>query len=104
MVKIALQLKSVEKRGIYNVSSSSRLSKFDFGLLVAKKFNLDFNLIEKKSYDKSLNIKRPLDMSLDNKKLFKTGLVNPITIQGSIGMLYEEQDILMELESIVCEV
>lgn len=104
LVKVALKLKSDQKRGIYNVSSSDRVSKFEFGVLLAEKFNLDLHLIKRGSYKKSSIVKRPLDMSLDNKKLLKTGLVNIFDIKNSIQKLYEEQDISNDLASIVCNV
>ena len=50
--------------------SDERVSKYDFGVLVAEKFGLDKSLIEKGSIknNKSL-IQRPRDMSLSNFKI-----------------------------------
>jgi dTDP-4-dehydrorhamnose reductase len=58
------------KFGIYNIVSSEKISKYDFGILVARVFNLNEKLINQISFfDKSNLIKRPLDMSLSNEKL-----------------------------------
>ena len=60
------------KSGIYNITSSERISKYDFGILIAKVFNLNETLINQISFfDKPNLIKRPLDMSLSNNKLQK---------------------------------
>ena len=56
-------------KGIFNVVSDDRISKYDFGFLVAKRFDLDTNLIEKGSIDDEPNLViRPRDMSLSNEK------------------------------------
>jgi len=104
LVKVALSLHAAEKVGIYNVSSDNRLSKFEFGILLAKQFDLDLNLIKKGKYNKSEKIQRPLDMSLDNKKLRECGIAEKIDIGKSIEMLYKQEYISRELESIVCDV
>ena len=55
--------------GIFNIVSDERISKYDFGLIVAQRFNLDTNLIEKGSINDEPNLViRPRDMSLSNKK------------------------------------
>ncbi len=55
--------------GIYNVVGDERISKYEFGIKVAKIFQLDASLI-KSGYlkDKDMLVKRPYDMSLSNKK------------------------------------
>lgn len=57
-------------RGIYNIVGNDRISKFEFGLCLAKIFNLDSSLIiPAKLSDKKSLVKRPYDMSLSNNKL-----------------------------------
>ena len=60
-----------DKTGIYNVSSSSRISKYDFGLKICEIMDLNKNLISRGFYGENNSILRPLDMSLDNSKLLK---------------------------------
>jgi dTDP-4-dehydrorhamnose reductase len=62
-------LMALNAKGIFNVVGSKRLSKFDFGLKLAKEFDLDVGLIKATQITRqSLLVKRPLDMSLSNKK------------------------------------
>ena len=47
-----------------------RISKYDFGLKLAREFNLDNSLIEEgKITDRPSLVNRPHDMSLSNKKV-----------------------------------
>ncbi len=58
--------------GIYHLVGDDRISKYEFGLLVAEEFNLDKAKINIGSLaDNSLLIRRPLDMSLSNSKATK---------------------------------
>jgi dTDP-4-dehydrorhamnose reductase len=104
LVKIALCLHLAGKAGVYNVSSTNRLSKFDFGILLANQFELDLSLIKKGQYDVLGKVQRPLDMSLDNKKLLDCGIIKTMDIRKSIKTLFKEEYISQELESIVCDV
>jgi dTDP-4-dehydrorhamnose reductase len=62
-------LMSLSAKGVFNIVSSERLSKFDFGLRLAKEFGLDEGLIKATQISKLQSlVKRPLDMSLSNKK------------------------------------
>lgn len=62
-------LMALSAKGVFNVVGNQRLSKFDFGLQLAKEFDLDGSLIKATQIAKqSLLVKRPLDMSLSNKK------------------------------------
>lgn len=57
-------------KGIFNVVGDGRISKYDFGLKLAKEFNLDNSLIDEgKIINRSFLANRPLDMSLSNKKV-----------------------------------
>ena len=59
--------------GIFNIVGSERLSKYEFGLKMAKIFEWDPNLIRKVSWDSLGAVaKRPADMSLDDSKLRQT--------------------------------
>ncbi|MBW0177650.1 SDR family oxidoreductase [Sediminibacterium sp.] len=55
--------------GIFNVVSDSRISKYEFGMLLANEFSLDTTFITEGALAPSNNVvKRPLDMSLSNIK------------------------------------
>ena len=77
-IHIDILLRALEKLikkdvlGIYNVVGTDRVSKFEFGLQLCKKFNLDEGLISKINYmDLKSTVNRPLEMSLSNNKLIK---------------------------------
>jgi UDP-4-amino-4,6-dideoxy-N-acetyl-beta-L-altrosamine transaminase/dTDP-4-dehydrorhamnose reductase len=64
------QLIDSNATGLFNIVSSERISKYEFGLKLANCFNLDVALINKVSINAKLNlVKRPMDMSLSNTKL-----------------------------------
>ena len=55
--------------GTFNVSGQERISKYKFAIKLAKIFNYEPNLIEEASIKQTRLVRRPLDMSLDNKKI-----------------------------------
>ncbi len=59
-------------RGIFNISSSDRISKYQFGILICRSFRLNKELINPIKVNAGNNIiKRPKEMSLSNKKISK---------------------------------
>ena len=64
------QLLGKKAKGIYNICSNERLTKYEFGLLLAKSFGYSVELIKPISIEDRDNLtKRPKDMSLSNHKL-----------------------------------
>jgi dTDP-4-dehydrorhamnose reductase len=64
--------------GIYHVVSPDHLSKYDFGLLISEKFNLDGSLISPESFLKGdLIAKRSPNLFLNINKLLSTGIEVP---------------------------
>ena len=64
--------------GIYHVVSSNHLSKYDFGMLISERFNLDGSIITPESYLKgNLIAKRSPNLFLDVRKLLSTGIEVP---------------------------
>lgn len=56
--------------GIFHIVGDERISKYDFGLRIAHTFGLDDGLIKPALLsDRTDLTRRPLDMSLDNRKL-----------------------------------
>ena len=90
LADIVLKLLKENKKGIYNVVSNERISKYDFGILIAESLNLPKSLILEGSISKRKDlVKRPKDMSLSNDKL-KTKLNIKInTISNQIKCLTE---------------
>jgi dTDP-4-dehydrorhamnose reductase len=69
LIKTVHELLEAGALGVYNVVSDERISKYDFGIAIAKNFSLNKSLIRRgKMADKSGLVQRPLDMSLSNRK------------------------------------
>lgn len=86
--------------GLFNCTSGDRLSKYEFGLKLADVFELDQGLIRRGSYDPSNGIPRPLDMSLNNKKLMAKTCLETFTIDRSIARLKAHHNRKQALSSI----
>ncbi len=70
LVNSVHELAQKKAQGIFNVVGDDRISKYDFGLKLAREFNLDNDLINVgKIIDKSSLVARPHDMSLSNQKI-----------------------------------
>ena len=70
LVNSVHELVNKKAKGIFNVVGDDRISKYDFGLRLAKEFNLDNDLIDEgKIIDKPSLVNRPHDMSLSNQKV-----------------------------------
>ena len=70
LVNAVHELVQKKAQGIFNVVGDDRVSKYDFGLKLAKEFNLDKDLIGKgKISDRLSLVSRPHDMSLSNQKV-----------------------------------
>ena len=70
LVDTVHELVQKKAKGIFNVVCDDRISKHDFGLKLAKEFNLDNDLIDEgKITDRPFLANRPRDMSLSNKKV-----------------------------------
>ena len=92
LVKSVHQLIDLNAKGIFNVTSCERLSKYEFGMKIAHIFNLNTRLITRSQIEKKTNlVKRPKDMSLSNTKLCQTIKKLPISLVEQIVKLKEEE-------------
>ncbi len=90
---------ALKAKGIFNIVGGQRLSKFNFGLKLAKEFDLNENLIKATQISKqSLLVKRPLDMSLSNKKAVGFLGRDFGTIDDHISRLEQQQKNGMAME------
>jgi len=72
LIQIILMLVDRNAAGIFNIVGDERISKFEFGVKIAKEFGLNEDMIKSGSIIKNSNlIARPLDMSLSNAKVSK---------------------------------
>ena len=78
--------------GIYNVVSDDRVSKYEFGILIAKEFGFDETLIQKCTLQSETNlVKRPLDMSLSNSKVRELLGRNLGTVKEHLSRLKDQE-------------
>ena len=99
IIDICHQLVDGGATGIYHLSSSDRISKFDFGMRLARVFDLDLSLIARGTYSDD-EVARPLDMSLDNRKVRDRLNIVSLPIDASIAMLKEQEYIKLLLSEI----
>jgi dTDP-4-dehydrorhamnose reductase len=72
LVNSVLELINHKTSGVFNVVGADRLSKYEFGLSLAKVFNFDQMLIDPIiTTEREVRVLRPKDMSLSNYKLKK---------------------------------
>ncbi len=70
LIEYVEQLVDNNLSGIFNVVGNERISKYDFGIKLARQFKLDESLIKRGSYSsEGVRVPRPKDMSLDNSKV-----------------------------------
>ena len=66
----AHDLMDLKANGIFHVVGDERISKYEFGLKIAKEFNLDSGLIKSGLLTDHVSlVQRPHDMSLSNQKV-----------------------------------
>ena len=93
LVNYVTQLMDLNFSGIFNVVSSERMSKYDFGQKIAKAFNLSNHLIKSIQFSSRLDlITRPLDLSLSNNKLAISLKTNIESIDDQIRSLVEQEN------------
>ena len=81
-----------KKYGIFNVSGNKRLTKYEFGIKIAKKFKFNKKLIKKLYLKETLKkVLRPKDMSLSNLKVKKIlNKNNLFDLSNGISQLYND--------------
>lgn len=70
LVRVVEELLNSGASGVFNVVGDERISKYEFGLKIAKEFGLDASSITPVFFADQINlVKRPKDMSLSNFKV-----------------------------------
>lgn len=89
LVPVVHQLIDKECKGIFNVVGSERISKFAFGMLTAHEFGLDPAMINPIHFaDKTGLTKRPLDLSISNKKVCRELAISIGDVAGQLAILH----------------
>ncbi len=91
LVEIIDKLVALNSYGIFNIVSDDRISKFNFGIILANVFGFDQSLISPVSINTSNDlVMRPGDMSLNNEKATNL-LGNPFGKVNSHLILLKKQ-------------
>ena len=91
LVKLIEKVIKMKKKGIFNLSSKSKISKADFANRLCKKLKLSLKNINNTNYNyKKLLAKRPLDMSLNVTKFEKYYNVRLPKVTNEIKKLVKE--------------
>ena len=92
LIQTVHDLLDKKAKGIFHVVSDDRISKYDFGVLIAEQFGLDKSLILKSTLQSQGKlVKRPLDMSLSNQKVRELLGRNLGTVKEQIAQLYQQE-------------
>jgi len=89
--KMIIEVAIKQINGIIHLAGSTRISRYDFAIMVAEKLGLDKALLLKaKMEDMSWKAKRPKDSSLDVTKATEILNEKPQTIQQSLSLFIDE--------------
>lgn len=91
---VLLRIQEVGLSGVYHVGSEDSVSKYDFGVSLAKAFALDSSLIQPVGVDQGrLRAARPRDLALESEKVQRAlGLKLPTTQAGIEDLRALEQE------------
>ena len=91
LAEMTLEIVERKLTGIYHLSGATRISRFDFAILLAKTFKLDTNLIiPTLSTELTFPAQRPQDSSLNTSKAQQTLANQPLQINEALKNLKEE--------------
>jgi dTDP-4-dehydrorhamnose reductase len=92
LIQTVHDLVDKKAKGIFHVVSDDKISKYDFGVLIAEKFGLDKSLILKSTLQSQGKfVKRPLDLSLSNQKVRELLGRNLGSVKEQIAKLYQQE-------------
>ncbi len=89
--KMIIEIATKQINGIIHLAGSTRISRYDFAVMMAEKLGLDRSLLLKaKTEDMNWKAKRPKDSSLDVTKAIEILNEKPQTIQQSLSLFIDE--------------
>ena len=94
LAETALEAVQKDLQGLYHVSGSKRISRYEFAKQIAKAFNLDQNLIKpiKMSQLTAWVAKRPRDSSLNTDKIRSQLEAKPLNITEGLDRMKKEAE------------
>lgn len=92
LIQTVHDLLDKKAKGIFHVVSDDRISKYEFGILIAEEFGLDKRLIHKCTLQSQIKlVKRPVDMSLSNRKVCELLGRNLGKVKQHIALLHKQE-------------
>ena len=93
LARMLLELAKRELKGIFHLAGKERVSRYDFALRIANKFELDKNLITpSRMADMRWIASRPKDSSLDTSKASRYLKEKPYDLDRALEVLKEEME------------
>jgi dTDP-4-dehydrorhamnose reductase len=94
LAEITIEAVQEDLQGLYHVSGSERISRYEFAQQIAKTFNLDPNLIKpiKMRQLAAWIAKRPKDSSLSTDKIQKQLKTKPLNITEGLNRMKKEAE------------
>ena len=93
LARMLLELAKRELKGIFHLAGATRVSRYDFALRMANKFDLDKNSITPSRMAEMRWIaSRPKDSSLDTSKASRYLKEKPYDLDKALGVLKEEME------------
>ena len=91
-----VNLIKLKSKGVFNLVSDEKLSKYEFAIKIATVFKLDNRLIVKSKFlsNKKL-VERPRDMTLSNTKLKKKLKLKSINLQKQIKNMLKDSEYIV---------
>ncbi|MBV9988151.1 MAG: SDR family oxidoreductase [Chitinophagaceae bacterium] len=87
-----MRLAAMDQKGVFNVVGNERISKYEFGIRLAKRFGLNTNLIHKSLFSVRTDlVKRPADLSLSSAKITELLSGTPGDIGQNIEQLFQQE-------------
>jgi len=89
--KMIIEVSTKQINGIIHLAGATRISRYDFAIMIAEKLGLDKSLLLRvKTDDMNWKAQRPKDSSLDVKKATEILSEKPMTIEESLELFLSE--------------
>jgi len=93
LAEIIFELISKNQQGIFHVTGSTYIDRYNFALKIAKVFSLDENLIQKISTSElNQQIKRPLKIQMNLKKLKSVISTKILSLEDQLNYMKQTSD------------
>ena len=100
LAEMIIELILKEANGIFHVTGSTYISRFDFARKIAKAFCLNPDLIHGITTESNSLIQRPLKVNLSLNKLKSTIATNPLTLEEQLNLMRKDYEFKTTLDNV----